>query len=242
MFLTGTIVNAAAVVVGASVGLIRPQIRERTKSTILQGLSLAVILIGINMGLSDSSDILIVILSMVIGGLLGEWVDIEGGLLKFGQMVERRTHKLSNGQFAEAFVASSLVFCVGAMTVVGAIQSGVKSSNTILFAKSLLDMFSALVFATTLGVGVVFSALVVFCYEGLIATVAYFAGAAIQNDAIIACMNATGGLLIIGIGINLMGLKKISVGNLLPAMFVAAALKWVSLVGVHYGYHWLSLL
>lgn len=194
------------------------------------------------MALGDPSDILIIIVSMVVGGLVGEWIDIEGALLKLGQFVERRAHKLSDGRFAEAFVASSLVFCVGAMAIVGAIQSGVGSSNKTLFAKSVIDMFSALVFASTLGVGVVFSAVSVLCYEGAIATIAYFAGTAIQNQVVISCMNACGGLLIVGIGINLMGLKKIAVGNLLPAMFVAAVLKWLCVIGEHYGYHWLSLL
>lgn len=242
MFLVGTIVNSAAIAIGSLVGLTLPQIPDRMKSTIVQGISLTVILVGLGMALTDQGDILLIIISMAIGGFLGEWLDIEGALLKFGQFVESRTHKLSKSGFAEAFVTSSLVFCVGAMAIVGAIQSGMNVSNKILFTKSLIDMFSALVFASTLGLGVVFSALSVFCYEGIIAAIAYFAGAAIQNVAVIAAMNACGGLLIVGIGINLMGLKKISVGNLLPAMFVVAVLKWVSEIGVHYGYHWMSQL
>lgn len=241
MFLLGTIVNAVAVALGATVGLFLPQIRDRTKETIIHGLSLAVILIGISMALTDSSDILLIIIGLVAGGLLGEWWNIEGQLMKFGAFVESKTHKMSGSGFAEAFVASSLVFCVGAMAIVGPIQSGIGGSNQTLFAKSLIDMFTALVFATTLGFGVIFSALSVFVYEGFVATVAYFAGTAIQNEAVIACMIATGGLLIVGIGINLMGLKKISVGNLLPGMFVAAVLKWVCLFGVQHGIHWMSL-
>lgn len=225
MFLLGTVVNALAVLVGSVIGLVLPSIPERMKSTIMQGLSLTVILIGFSMALSDMKDILLIIISVVLGALLGEWIDIEAGLLRFGQAVEKRAKRLGNGQIAEAFVAASLLFCVGSMAIVGAIQSGVSGDNTTLYAKSTLDFFSSIVFTSTLGFGVALSALAVFVYEGLIATLAYFAGTALNSAAVIGVMTATGGLLIVGIGINILGLKKIAVGNLLPAMFLAAVFK-----------------
>jgi uncharacterized membrane protein YqgA involved in biofilm formation len=228
MFILGSLVNAGAILLGTAIGLLAPKMPERMRNTTMQGLSLAVILIGLDMALRDSQDILIIIVSMVLGGLLGEWLNIEEGLLRLGRMFEERTRHLQTGQVAEAFVTASLVFCVGAMAIVGAIQSGIDGSQRILYAKSLLDMVSAIVFATTLGVGVALSALPVLLYEGAIATVSHFAGSVLQNDAVIGCMSAAGGLLILGIGINLLGIKKVNVGNLLPAMFVAPILKWAT--------------
>jgi uncharacterized membrane protein YqgA involved in biofilm formation len=228
LFLLGTIVNATAILLGSVVGLVLPKMSERIKSTVMQGLSLAVILIGIGMALGDQADILIIIISMVIGGLIGEWINIESALMRFGQWIEKYAHRFNDGMVAEAFVTSSLVFCVGSMAIVGAVQSGTEGTNSTLYAKSLLDMFSSLVFASTLGFGVALAAIPVFLYEGAIALISHFAGTILQNAGLIASMSATGGLLIVGIGINLLGLKKLTVGNLLPAMFVAPALKWLS--------------
>jgi uncharacterized membrane protein YqgA involved in biofilm formation len=238
LFLLGTIVNALAILVGAFVGIILPAFSERMKTTIMQGLSLAVIMIGLDMSLKNDQDILLVILSLVIGALLGEWINIEGGLERFGNRIEQffvRNRSASKSEhsgshsrsIAEGFVVASLVYCVGSMAIVGAIQSGLQGDHKTLFAKSILDGVSAVVFSSTLGVGVALSALPVFLYEGAMAAMAHFAGLAINSPEFIQCMTATGGLLIVGIGINIMGLKKIHVGNLLPAIFIAPLLKWV---------------
>lgn len=242
MFLLGTVVNAVAVFIGSVIGLVLPSIPERMKTTIMQGLSLAVILIGLSMALSDMKDILIIIISMVLGALLGEWIDIEAWLLRFGQAIEKRAKRLGDGQVAEAFVAASLLFCVGSMAIVGAIQSGVSGDNTTLYAKSTLDFFSSIVFTSTLGFGVAISALAVFFYEGIIAALAYFAGTAMNSAAVIGVMTASGGLLIVAIGINILGLKKIAVGNLLPAMFLAAIIKALQSPVVHFGTNFLHQL
>lgn len=225
MFLFGTIVNAAAVIVGSVIGLMIPRISDRFQTTMMQGLGLTVILIGLQMALSDSKDVFIIILSMVLGAVIGEWINIERWLLRFGQAVENRVRN-SGGRFAEAFVASSLLFCVGSMAIVGAIQSGAAGNNTTLYAKSTLDFFSSIIFTSTLGIGVILSSIVVFVYEGAIATLSYFVGSALNATDVIAVMTASGGLLIVGIGMNLIGIKKIPVGNLLPGMFVAMVLKW----------------
>jgi uncharacterized protein len=228
LFLAGTIVNAVAIIVGTGIGLFLPIIPDRMRTTIMQGVALAVILIGLGMALQDQADILLIIISLVIGGLLGEWWDIEGLLLRIGQKIEQRAQRVGNGQVAEAFVTASLIFCVGSMAVVGAIQSGLSGQNKTLYAKSLLDFFTSIVFSTTLGIGIAFAAVPVFLYEGAIALVSHFAGTALNSPPIIACMSATGGLLIVAIGVNLLDLKKISVGNLLPAMIVAAVVKWLA--------------
>ena len=234
LFLLGSVVNSVAILVGVTVGLMVPRLSEQTKTTIMQGLSLAVVLIGLSMALSDDNDILVIILAMVTGGLLGEWAKLEARLDSLGEWIEKKTHKRGNGQVAEAFVTASLVFCVGAMAIVGGIQSGLSDNHGTLFAKSLLDLVSAIIFTTTLGFGVALSAIPVFLYEGGIATLSHFAGAILQNQPVIAVMTATGGLLIVGIGITLLSLQRIHVGNLLPAMFVAPLLKWGIIVLSHY--------
>lgn len=230
MFLAGTFVNTLAILVGSGIGFLLPNIPERVKSTVMQGLSLTIILIGLGMALGDTNkqDVLIIILSMVIGALIGEWINIEHWLDQLGRTAARRTRARapqgSDTHVSDAFVTASLVFCVGSMAILGGIQSGL-GSNTTLYAKSMLDFVTATVFASTMGIGVALSAAPVLVYEGLIAAVAYFAGNAINAPAVITCVTAVGGLLIAAIGLNLLGIRKIAVGNLLPSVFVAAALK-----------------
>lgn len=223
MFLLGTIVNSISILLGTAIGILLPNIPERMKKTIMQGLALTVIAIGISMAISDQKDILIIIVSMVLGALIGEWLDIEGWLNRMGKNLERRAKRFGGGQVAEAFVVSSLIFCVGSMAIVGAIESGVHDNQT-LYAKSLLDGFSAVVFSSTLGVGVAFAAPVVFLYEGGIALLSFLAGGVMNDARVIAGVTATGGLLIVAIGLNILGVTKIAAGNLLPAIFVAGVL------------------
>lgn len=225
MFLLGTIVNALAVIVGSLLGLRLPKIPDRFHDTVMQGIGLTVILIGLSMALSDSADILIIIVSMAIGGILGSWANIELRLDQLGQFVQRRLRVGGAGLAAEGFVTASLIFCVGSMSIIGSIQSGIGGNNHTLFAKSELDLVTSTVLASTFGIGVLLAVVPVVVYEGGIASLAHLFGAQLQNPAVITCMTATGGLLIAGIGMNVLGLKKVAVGNLLPAMFVAAALK-----------------
>ena len=160
---------------------------------------------------------------MVIGGIIGELLKIEDRLNAFGNQLEARFAK-EDGNFTKAFVSASLVYCVGAMAILGAIQSGLSGDHSTLFVKSILDGVSAIVFSSTLGIGVAFAAIPVFLYQGAIALGAASVKAFI-TDTIITEMTATGGLLIFAIGINLLGLNvKIKVGNLLPAVLVAVIL------------------
>ncbi|HHX24451.1 MAG: DUF554 domain-containing protein [Tepidanaerobacteraceae bacterium] len=219
----GTIVNTVTVVIGALLGcLLKERFSENIKNTVMHGLTLTVMLIGISMAIS-TSNFLIVTLSMVIGGIIGELLKIEDRLNAFGNQLEARFAK-EDGNFTKAFVSASLVYCVGAMAILGAIQSGLSGDHSTLFVKSILDGVSAIVFSSTLGIGVAFAAIPVFLYQGAIALGAASVKAFI-TDTIITEMTATGGLLIFAIGINLLGLNvKIKVGNLLPAVLVAVIL------------------
>ena len=236
MFLLGSIVDAIAILVGSTIGFVLPNIPERMQSTIMQGLGLCVVLIGLSMALNDISDILLIIISTVLGAIIGELIHVEGRLENLGKLIESRIQRWYQGPIAESFVAGSLLFCIGSMSVVGAIQDGVNANHNVLFAKSILDMVSSVVFGSTLGIGVALSAIPVFIYEGGLAVLAHVAGTAVDSPAIISCLTATGGLMIVGLGLNVYGVKKILIGNLLPGLFVAPLLKFLVLTShLHIG-------
>lgn len=219
----GTLINFAAIIAGTALGLLlRKGIPERMRETVMQGLGLCVLLIGVS-GAIKTGDTMCVIVSMVVGGLLGSAVNIEHLLDQLGTFAER---KLLNGRsdstFAKGFVTASLVYCVGAMAIVGAMDSGLRGNHATLIAKSALDGVSAIFFASTMGAGVGLSAVAVLVYQGAIALLATWI-APILTDPIINEMSAVGSLLIIGIGLNMLYDKHIAVGNLLPAIFVPMA-------------------
>lgn len=220
----GTVVNTLAIILGGLLGLLFGQaLPEKMKITVIQGIGLAVLLIGGSMALQTKNP-LIVIASLVIGGVIGEWIDIELRLQHFGQWLE---HKLArNGRvtgFTKAFVTASLIYCVGAMAIMGSLESGLRGNYNILFAKSMLDGISAVVFASSMGIGVLAAAIPVFLYQGAITITAGLLQG-ILSSQVIAEMSATGGLLILGIGFNILEFKEIKVGNLLPAIFFAVPL------------------
>jgi len=221
--LTGTIVNASAIALGALAGAaLRRGLPERVSETVMQGLSLSVILIGIQMALQTQNP-LIVIGRLVAGGTAGAALDIEGRLAALARRLEARFGGNSQGAaaFGRAFVTASLVFCVGAMAVLGSIEDGLTGQPRTLFAKSLLDGITSLIFATTMGIGVLFSAVPVFLYQGTL-TLAAGTVQPYLSDWVVAELTATGGLIIAGIGLNLLKVASIRVGNLLPAIFIAA--------------------
>jgi hypothetical protein len=251
--LLGTIVNAGAIIAGALLGnLLKNGFPEKYKSVIMQGVSLAVILIGLSMALK-SQNLLVLTLSMVSGGILGEWLRIEERLDSFGEKLEGRfnggaaqkgnrgkggpgkdnsgSHADSDGLFIKGFVSGSLVFCVGAMAIMGSLESGLTGRHTTLFIKSILDGVTSTVFASSMGIGVAFSALPVFLYQGAITLAACYVKPFL-TEAMITEMSAAGGLLIFAIGINMLTNSdrlRIKVGNLLPAIFLA--ILFVALVG-----------
>ncbi len=214
----GTIVNAFAIIAGSLLGLLlKKGIPEGYKKTVMQALSLAVILIGIKSAL-QTDDILIVIISLAVGSVIGEFVGIESGLEKLGEWIEGR-FSTENGSVSKGFVTASLVYCVGSMAIVGSFESGLTGNHQTLFAKSALDGISAIIFASSMGIGVLLSFIPVFLYQGLLTVTAGLIKPFLVAS-VIAQMSATGGLLIAAIGINLLGIVKIRVGNMLPAIFI----------------------
>lgn len=224
--LWGTIVNALAVIAGALVGLIIRRFSSGKKKegrlsslpdALMKGVGLCVMLIGIT-GAIQTENIMIVIISMVIGAAIGTLLALENGITRLGEFIENKTRgKL--GSITQGFVTASLLFCVGSMAIVGSLNSGLRGDHEMLYAKSLLDMISASIFATTMGWGVVFSAILVFAYQGVI-TLAASALAPVLSAAAITEMSAVGSLIIIALSLNILGLTKIKVMNYVPAILI----------------------
>ncbi len=221
----GTIVNVGAITAGATLGMFfKKGISEKMQDTITMGMGLVVVLIGLKTAWQTQNEVILII-SIAVGTLVGELLKIEEGLAKVGLWLESKVGG-HEGSVAKAFVSTSLIYCVGAMAIMGAIEDGLTGNPQILFAKSAIDGIMAIVFASTLGIGVLFSTIPVFIYQGLITL---FAGylKTILSEAMIVEMNAVGGLLILAIGINILGLKKIKVGNMLPAIVFAVLFVWI---------------
>jgi uncharacterized membrane protein YqgA involved in biofilm formation len=216
--LLGTVVNTIAIVAGSLAGLLfRGGIPARYSETVFHSVGLAVILVGLR-GALKADNLLLVIASLAVGSLAGELCRIEAHLEHLGAWIGRR---LAMGQegVAQGFVTASLVYCVGAMAVVGSLESGLAGNHQTLFAKSILDGITAIIFASTLGVGVIFSAVSVLLYQGAITMAASYLKPLLV-PTVVAEMSAVGGLLIVAIGFNILEIKKTRVGNMLPAIFV----------------------
>ncbi len=224
----GTIVNAGAIIAGGVDGtFIKHGLTDRYKNIIMQGIGLSVLFIGISGALkSISLDIngvkhdytMIMIFSLVIGGLIGEYLNIEEKLDRMGLWFQSKFAK-DGGNFAEGFVTASLIYCVGAMAIVGSLQDGLAGDTGTLFAKSILDGVSAVVFAATMGIGVAFSSIPILVYQGGITLMAGFVKPWL-TDEVITQMSLVGSVLIASIGINILEIKRIRVGNLLPSIFL----------------------
>ena len=219
--MTGTIVNTATVISGSLIGvMIGRHLPQRLKTIVMQALGLAVILIGLQMALSVKY-LLLTIGCLLLGALTGEWIDIEGQVEKIGQWLKSRARSESSS-FVEGFVTASVLYCTGAMVIVGSIQDGTIGDPTTLYVKSMLDGVASIALASSLGIGVAFSSLTVLAVQGsitLLASKLLF----LQDPRVLNAVTATGGLMILGIGINLLDLKKIPVGNLVPALLFAIA-------------------
>jgi len=216
--LLGTIVNTLSIIVGSLVGLLfRGSIPEKYNRTLMHAIGLAVILIGLKAAFKTDA-IMVVIVSLAFGSILGELLRIEDRLEQLGHWIGNRLSTNSTG-IAKGFVTTSLLYCVGAMAIVGAMESGLSGNHQTLFAKSILDGIGSVLFASTLGIGVLFSAVAVFVYQGLITLTASFLKQFLLPD-VVSQMSAVGGLLIMAIGIGLLEIKKIEIGNMLPAIFI----------------------
>ena len=217
--LLGTVVNALAIVFGTIIGVwFGKRVSENIRKMIMQAIGLGIVLIGLKMAIT-SEQVVFVLISMVLGAWLGEFVDIEEKLHKIGLKIQQKAGSLNGGSnIAQAFVTSTLLYCAGAMAIVGSIESGLTGSHDTLYAKSLIDGIISIVLAATLGIGVIFSAISVLIYQGALTLAASY----LENlltAPVINEIKATGGLIILGIGLNILEVTKIKVGNLLPAMF-----------------------
>ena len=218
----GTIVNTATVLLGSTLGLlIGTRLSEKIKTIVMHALGLSTLLIGMQMAFK-TQNILFVIGSLTLGGIIGELIGLEEWLESLGEFIKKKV-KSESGSFVLGFVTASLVFCIGPMTIVGSIQDGVSGDAGLLFAKSVLDGFASLIFASTLGVGVVFSSLTVLIFQGGLTLLGSKLSFLLRPEVLDELV-ATGGLIIVGIGFYLLGIKKIKVGNFLPALVVVVIL------------------
>jgi uncharacterized membrane protein YqgA involved in biofilm formation len=227
----GTLINVAAILVGGGLGLLLgSRLKERLKATVVAGLGLFTLVYGVSLFLKTENS-LIVLGSVLVGVLLGEWWHIEDGLNQLGVILERKFSKKGNGAqnntFIKGFVTASLVFCIGPMAILGAIQDGLTGDFNTLVVKSILDGFAAMAFASSLGVGVLFSAGILLLYQGSISLLA----GTMQSVITTTMMNelcAAGGVILVAIAIsNLLEIKKIRTGSFLPALILAPIIVWI---------------
>jgi uncharacterized membrane protein YqgA involved in biofilm formation len=231
----GTLMNVATVLVGGTLGtLMGARLPDRMRETIMHGLGLLTLVIGIQLSF-ETDNILIVLASLLLGGIAGEWLRIEDRIDQLGRWLEQKTSgnaspstpdrpddgaQSGSSRFSRAFLTASLVFCVGPMTILGSIQDGLTGDYTLLAVKATLDGFAALAFASSFGPGVIFAALTVLVYQGALTLGAGWASVWL-TDPMVAEMTATGGVLMLALGLGLLELKQIRAGNLLPGVIVA---------------------
>ena len=227
MSLTGVLVNTGTVIVGSLLGLLfKKGIPERVSGAVMIALGLCTVYIGVS-GALQGENILIVIGAMVLGAIVGTLLGIDDAVNRLGKWVENR---FSGGDgtvtIAQGFVTASLLFCVGAMTINGAIESGIKGENTTFFAKATLDFFSSMMLASGLGIGVLLSAAFVLVFQGGLTLLAGVLAPVLTASAV-AEMTCAGSLILIAIGTNLLGISKIKVADYIPAIFIAPVICWV---------------
>jgi len=228
--MTGTFLNIATVLIGGALGLIfGARIPEQLKATVISGMGLFVMAMGLQMFLKTENP-LIVLGSLLIGTLLGEWWKIEEGLQDFGKFLEQRFSREGedgSNTFVRGFLTASLLFCVGPLTILGSIQDGLTGDYNLLAVKSVLDGFASLAFASTLGMGVMFSTIVILVYQGGISLLAAQLNSLV-TPSMMNELTATGGVILIGLAISsLLEIKNIRVGNMLPGLAVAPLIVWV---------------
>lgn len=226
MFLLGTLVNGLLIIIGTLLGKLLHRIPENMKGTVMHAIGLAVMVLGLQMGFK-SENFLVVILSLVFGTVMGEYFALEDKLNKLGDWLESKIGSKGQGSISQGFVTATLIFVIGAMAIIGALDSGIRGDHSVLYTKSIIDGFTSLILTTTLGIGVLFSAFPVMLYEGLIALFATQIDRFVPQllmDSFIKEMTATGGIMIFAIGLNLTGITKIRVANLLPGIVVTGVI------------------
>lgn len=237
--LTGVAVNVVLVVIGSIIGLfLKKGLSERFSEAITNSTGLAVLFIGISgtlktvvssSGETFSADALIIVCSIVLGTAVGTLLNIDGHVNSLGRKLERKfAANDKNSTFAQGFVNATLLFCIGAMAITGPIESALTGNHSILIAKSIIDGITSVIFASSLGIGVMFSVFPIFIYEGGIAVIVYLLGASFMTDAMNVQLIAVGSLLIVGIGLNMLKITKIKVADMLPAIILAPVLQWLA--------------
>ncbi len=223
--MTGTIVNTIAVIIGSLIGIfLKHGLPEKMADTLMKGLGLCTFYLGVT-GLMKGENSLILILSVVIGTLIGEGLALEDRINHIGIWLETRFSSKNTGKqsIAEGFVTASLLFCVGAMAIVGSLQSGLTGNHEMIFNKSILDFVAAIIFASSLGIGVIFSAVFVFLYQGSITLAAQWI-APFLTEATVNEMTCVGSVIILGLALNMLGITKLKIMNYVPAIFIPIVL------------------
>ena len=215
----GVLTNVLTVLIGSSLGLLlKKGIPERVSGAVMCAIGLCTVYIGID-GALQGENTIVLIVSMVLGTICGTLLNIDGGINRLGQFAEKKM-KRTDGKtsVAEGFMTASLLFCVGAMTIVGSLNAGLSGDNKVLFTKSILDLISSCMLASSLGIGVLFAALFVLVYQGGLVLLAGLLQSVLTDPAIIAEINCAGSVMIIGLGLNILGITKIKVADQLPAI------------------------
>lgn len=227
MLLFGTIVNVGTVVAGSLLGyFFHSKLPQRIVKIIFQAIGLFTIYIGITMTMK-TQQILILIFSMVLGAAMGEWIDLDKYINHFSEWIKKKL-KSENENFSEGMITAFLLFCIGSMTILGAFEEGTQGNSDLLIAKSVMDGFSSLALASALGIGVLFSIIPLFIFQGGLTVLAIWLGN-LMPEAVVNEMSAAGGLMLIGLGLSIMEIKKIKVVNMLPALLFAIILAFIFL-------------
>jgi len=226
--MNGTIVNTIAIVIGSLLGIsLKSGFIKEKSNAIMGALGLSVIIIGLQ-GVIQYQSPLKLIVALAVGVLVGEILDLDNLINRFARMIEKRFMSSEEGRFAQGFVGASILFGVGAMAIIGSIQSGLESNETILYTKSLLDFISSIVYASTFGWGVLFSAFVILIYQGSITLLSSII-APFLNDIVIADIGAIGSALVMAIGLNMLNMTKLKLANFLPSILVIIILSFLML-------------
>lgn len=224
----GVLVNTGTVLLGSAIGLLaKGGIPKKLSNAIMLALGLCTVAIGID-GLVSGGNIMILIISMVIGTLLGTLMHIDDGINKLADKLTTKLSKGNESSFSEGFVTACLVFCVGSMTIVGSLESGLTGNNELIYTKSLLDFISSMMLSVSLGIGVIFSSIFVFLFQGALVLCSGFL-APILGDYEIAQISFVGSLMVLALGLNIMGITKLKVADYLPALVIAPLLCYIPL-------------
>lgn len=223
--MNGTLVNGIAIIAGSFIGIVLKSGFIKAKSKAIMGaLGLSTLIIGFQ-GVINYANVLLLIVALALGVLMGEFLKLDDHINHFAYALEKRFAKGSDSTFAQGFVTASILFGVGAMAIVGSLESGLRQNETILYTKSLLDFISSIVFASTYGWGVLFSAFVIVIYQGAITLLSTYV-APVMTDMLITDISAVGSALIIAIGLNMLEMTKLKLANFLPAIGVMIILSY----------------